>query len=176
MEKLADLNRAALYKRLDKVQKESELYVALDLIDTLSMQKERDRRLINNYSDSEMVTLKTSRKGRTKMVRMFTLAGIEKYLYEGRVYDYENACSYFGIKPKNKLTENFEMDIKSMQRPDCACSVATYDTKKMLKWLFGKRKSCKELGDQMTIDTLLKRFGDSDEVITERMQFLLSKK
>ena len=59
MEELLELNKKGLFNRLDKVQHIKDLYVANDLIEVLSTQKERDKRLINDYTDEEIKTYKT---------------------------------------------------------------------------------------------------------------------
>lgn len=178
MEALLELNRQGLHTRLAKVQHVKDLYVASDLIDTLSNQKERDRRIINDYSEDELKTYKIQRPGGLKTVRMLTKKGIERYLHEGKLFDYQNACSYFSVIPIDKVKQGYLTDLESFlstaEKKDTTKkdNVKKYDTKKLLKWLFGKRKSYKALGDQTSIAKILEVFGTSSELDQPKLEFL----
>lgn len=167
MEALLELNKQGLHTRLAKVQHIKDLYVASDLIDILSNQKERDRRIINDYSEDELKTYKIQRPGGLKNVRMFTKKGIERYLHEGKLFDYNNACSYFSVIPIDKVKQGYIADLESF-----LSNTKKYDTKKLLKWLFGKRKMCKALGDQTSIAEVLEIFGTSEDADQPKLEFL----
>ncbi len=175
MDRLLELNKTTLYTKLDKVQKIKDLYVANDLIDVLSMQKERDKRMISDYTSDEVKAYKIKRASGTKIVRMFTLAGITKYLTEGKIYDYPNACGYFGVPQinlKHIEYEEFLAGIASEDKTDG--SKKKYKTSTLLKWLFGKRKMCKALSDYTTIASVLELFAEDEDVNQERIKFLQS--
>lgn len=182
MEALLELNKQGLHTRLAKVQHVKDLYVASDLIDTLSNQKERDRRLINDYSEDELKTYKIQRPGGLKTVRMLTKKGIERYLHEGKLFDYNNACSYFSVIPIDKVKQGYIADLESFLSNTNTTkkdnvkkdTIKKYDTKKLLKWLFGKRKMCKALGDQTSIAEVLEIFGTSEDADQPKLEFLKS--
>ena len=178
MEALLELNKQGLHTRLAKVQHIKDLYVASDLIDILSNQKERDRRIINDYSEDELKTYKIQRPGGLKTVRMLTKKGIERYLHEGKLFDYNNACSYFSVIPIDKVKQGYQADLESFLSTTNTTkkdNVKKYDTKKLLKWLFGKRKMCKALGDQTSIAEVLEIFGTSENADQPKLEFLKNK-
>ena len=167
---LLDLNKSALYDRLKKVQKIKELWVANDIIDTLSNQKERDRRLISDFTNDEIKTFIVKRISGLKCVRLFTIAGLTKYLHEGKIYDYTNACEYFNIIPIDFSAKKYEIFLRSIEKDK------KYRTTSLLKWLFGKRKMCKILSDYCTISEVLNLFITDSNVIEDRRKFLLTYK
>jgi len=188
MEALLELNKQGLHTRLAKVQHIKDLYVASDLIDILSNQKERDRRIINDYSEDELKTYKIQRLGGLKTVRMLTKKGIERYLHEGKLFDYNNACSYFSVIPIDKVKQGYLADLESFLSDTNTTkkdnvkkdnvkkdTIKKYDTKKLLKWLFGKRKMCKALGDQTSIAEVLEIFGASEDADQSKLEFLKNK-
>lgn len=188
-ESLIKLNKEHLYAKLDKVQKINKLYVAGDLIEVVSQQKERDKRIINGYTQDELVTHKIKRKDGLKTVRMFTKAGIARYLAEGKLYDLKSTSEYFSIqvvKP-DPLAESLKKCHVELEQQDEVKNDETtkdkvkhaepqklYKTKALLKWLFGKRKSCKQLGETTDLASVIELFSDDDSVIDERFRFLTS--
>ena len=182
MEAFLELNKQVLHTRITTVQHVKDLYVASDLIDVLSNQKERDRRIINDYAEDEIKIYKIQRPGGLKTVRMFTKKGIERYLHEGKLYDYQNACSYFSVIPVDKVRQGYQTDLESFSinnnsdaTQEKKYGTKKYDTKKLLKWLFGKRKMCKSLGDQTSIVEVLEVFGTSDDADQNKLEFLKKK-
>ena len=113
MESLLELNKQALFARLKSVQRINELYVANDIIDVLSSQKNTDKTLLNSYNEDEIRVNKIYRESGTRLVRMLTKKGVERYLLEGKVLDYKNACEYFNIKPVDKLAFKYNKEFSS---------------------------------------------------------------
>jgi hypothetical protein len=181
---LLELNKSSLFAKLDKVQRVKELYVANDVIDVLSNQKERDRRTLSDYNTDELKTYKIKRNGVLKIVRMFTKKGIERYLQNGKIFDQKNASEYFkvDIPVVDHLgeelikciacaaTDRTATDRTATNRTDL--KQADYKTTKILKWLFGKRKLCRALGEYTTIEKVVNTFEKDDAVDSERMQYL----
>lgn len=144
MENLQLLNRTAIHEKLKSVHKIADNYVANDLIDAISTHKERDKKLINGWADDEVFTQKTVRGNAMRIVRLFTMKGIARYLQEGKVYSYENLCEYFNVQPIDKELEQFKKELETIQNED------TYQTNKLLKWLFESRVQAKALGSYTT--------------------------
>lgn len=165
---LLDLNKTHLYEKLDTVQKIDKLWVVADIVDILSNQKERDRRIINDFIAIEEVVIQTiKRPSGIKTVRMFTHKGITRYLDEGKIYDLKNACEYFGVPYKDPRLKEYKAYLESIQVGD-----KKYKTNAILKWLFGKRKMCKALNEQCSIAELLEVFGESEEADAHRLAYL----
>ena len=171
MESLVDLNKKALHDKLANVDtkklKNGTVYNANDVIDILSTHKDRDKRLINDYSNEEVLILKSKRKGYLRSSRFFTITGISRYLLEGKIFAYKNACSFFNIEPQN---------IEYIKYNEQLCNIkddnGAYNTKALLKWLFGKRKSFKLLGDSCSIIDVLAFFGEDQYVDPEKIKYL----
>ncbi len=170
---LLDLNKTTLYERLKNVQRIKNLYVANDIIDILSNQKERDKRIISDYTEDEVVTHMVKRSSGLKLVRMFTLKGITRYLNEGKIYDLPNACSYFNVSYTDPKIKEYHLFIESIQDPsEKDQSIKKYKTTSLLKWLFGKRKMCKALSDYCSIEDVKAIFEDSEDIDKEKLAFL----
>jgi hypothetical protein len=150
MDKLLSINKSAISNKLDKVKRikyknGNTLYSCNDMIEFLSESKSRDKRLINDYTKEQVVVRNIDVSGVLRACRFFTILGIERYLNEGKIYSYSNACAYFFIPVKNKKHEQYSLELTK-------CQVGNkYDTKKLLRWLFEKRKSIKSLGIETTI-------------------------
>ena len=136
-----------------------------EIINAISTSVARDKRIINGYSKDEMVTQKIKVNGVLRNCRMFTIQGIERYIQEGNIYSYENVCEYFGVDtldPKNKEIIKY-MDKKNK-----------FITKKILKWLFGKRKQDKSLGKSIKYDELVEWMKDyEDDIDDDKYKFVM---
>lgn len=135
MDKLSELNRNAIFEKLSNLPVIENTIRCNDLIDAISTAKERDKRLINNYTKEEMITMKVLVNGKIKNCRMFTELGIARYVQEGKIYSYENVCQYFEIPIKNPFDQEIKKCFEGKQ----------FNTKKILKWLYEKRKQDKNL-------------------------------
>jgi hypothetical protein len=157
MNKLLEINRLGIYKKLDSVTcikvNNEVLYKCNDVIDAISDAKVRDKRLINDYGVDIMV-LQCRVGKRLISCRFFNTNGIKRYLNEGKIYDYQNACSYFKIEPRDLEKEKLNKELTQCGN----------NTKKLLKWLYEKRKCVMKLGDVVNYKELVKWIEDNDEM------------
>ena len=146
IKELIDLNRTSLFKQLDAIKVHiGHHYRCDDIIKELSSSVTSDKRLINDYEDDETVILTIRVKGMTRKCRAFTKKGLIRYIHEGKVVDYENACLWVGTKPKNKLMEKVEKLLVD----------GKFAKSKILKFLFEKRKTTSALDNYVTPAELL---------------------
>lgn len=165
---LLELNKTTLHNKIAQVQNiKSNLYAANDLIDVLSTQKERDKRMINDYSEDEVTLRIVRRDGLLRKIRFFTLAGIARYLTEGKIYAYRDACAYFNTTPIDLEEKSIADELLAMKT-----STGTYKTTQLLKWLFGKRKMCKALGEYVTLSDVYQMFKDSPDIPDNKLKLL----
>ena len=173
MESLLLLNKQATFAKLQNIQCVNGLYVANDIIDVLSDQRNTDRTMLNSYTEDEIRVYKIHRKSGTRLVRLFTIKGLARYLHEGKIYAYETACEYFGVQPIDRAKARYEVELSSM-RCTKICDTTKYDTKKILKWLFNKRKSCKALGETTTVKDIVNMFINDDQIDDHKFKYLVS--
>lgn len=150
IDSLVDYNKIVLHEKIAAVKSIRNTYRADDLINVLSSAPDRDKGIINNFEKDEVLIRRIQCKGVLRMVRFFTMKGVARYLHEGRVFSYKNACSFFNIEPRDLEKEKLVASLNSIKELD-----GTYNTKKLLKWLFEKRKSAKQLGDSCTLSKML---------------------
>lgn len=175
-EDLLELNYKELHEQLSTVECIKKTYKANDLIEILSEKKESDKRLINDYHmPSELINRKViGSNGCIRTCRFLTIKGIERYLSEGKVYAYENACKFFGIKPISLQEKKWIKELEKMSVGEAADddeSKTQYNTNMLLKWLFGKRKMCRELGPSTTVERVFEVL-DEKSMIKERVEFI----
>lgn len=159
---LLAINKKAIFDKLDKVEKKDNTYKVIDLIAALSTSIDRDRGIVNNYLPDEVFIRRVKCNGILRAARFFTLKGIARYLHEGKIYSYKNACEYFKVEPKDLEEEKLLNELKDMKVNSLDGSVL-YDTKRLLRWLFEKRKSAKHLGDECSATTMLEYIDSLDE-------------
>ena len=167
MEEFVLFNQKALFSKLDKVRKINNCYNCNDIIEILSESKSRDIRHINDYDISEVIICKVFIETQTRRLRYFTLAGIAKYLHEGKIYSYANACVYFSVQPINKEHIKWKKTVDTFLVND------SFDTNKILKWLFEKKKSCVALGNYVDIGKLSLYLKSVSGYNEERAKWLL---
>jgi hypothetical protein len=141
---LVDLNVTSLHNKIAAVKNIRGTYRANDLIDVVSESPERDKRLINSYATDEVMIRRIKCKGYLRTTRFFTKKGIARYVVEGKLFNYKNVCAFFGIEPRDLEREKLEQELADLQDDD---DPNLYDVKKVLRWLFEKRKSNKALGE-----------------------------
>jgi hypothetical protein len=187
LDNINEYNRKVIYERLETCLNIDNTYKCNDVIETLSMMKIRDKRMINEYATDEVILRKIKTSGYMRLTRFFTEKGLKRYLEEGKIISYKTVCSYFKIEEKNleydKLLKELNKCIILDKSTLCdksiildkstLCDKSTvkdtidkktvkitsdtkFATKKILNWLFDKRKSNKELGTIVSIPTLLK--------------------
>lgn len=167
---IKNINKYCLYKKLESVEKNENCYKANELINILSINKERDKKLIGNYNKNEVVIKKTNCYGYNRNTRFLTQKGIARYLHEGKIFSYENACKYFNVKPKDLDVEKWNLQLEKLKTDD-EKDMNKYKTNLLLKWLFEKRKSCKNLGTVVSIESLLEWISNSkleDEISNKK--------
>jgi len=150
LNKLHDINRQFIYDKLDAVQcieRDNQIYVRCDdIFRILSKSIVRDKRLINDYSSDEVITMSIEvSSGQSKVIRLcrlFTQKGLHRYIQEGKIISYIHVCEYFNLSVKDS-------DIIKIN--SCLVDKDLFDTKKILKWVFGKRKQVKQLGATVNI-------------------------
>jgi hypothetical protein len=167
MEGFILVNQRALFTKLDTVRKIDKLYNCNDIIEILSESKARDMRLINDYDISEVVIKKVFINTQTRRLRYFTLLGIAKYLHEGKIYSYANACAYFSVQPINKEHAKWKKTV------DSYVVDGLFATGNILKWLFEKKKSCMALDNYISIDKLKVYLDSTNGYNEERAKWLL---
>jgi hypothetical protein len=148
IDKLQEINRKGLFEKLNKCYKtEVGDYVCNDIIEAISEMKTRDKRLINKYADDEVFVQILKIRGQPRNnYRVFTEKGIRRYIHEGKLYNYKNVCEYFGVAPIDKTID----EIKNLE-----FERGKYDVKRVLKWLYERRKQNKALGEVITKAKLL---------------------
>jgi len=164
MDELKEANKDAIYEKLANLRVVEETIRCNDLIEAISTSVSRDKRLINTYKPNELCRRKVIVGNTLRNCRMFTLAGIHRYIQEGKIYSYENVCEYFGLEPADPLLDEMYA---------CLNEQDLFITKKILKWLFGKRKQCKELGITVDHVTLLDWMANYvDEIPAEKYKLV----
>lgn len=172
---LLDLNREELFAQLNSAYIYSyngeKVWLADDIIDILSEKKIRDTRLINNFTEDEIVVIGVKTKV-LRLRRFFTLKGIKRYLLEGKLFNVDNAYKYFNLENKN-------LEILIMRQIE-KCVVnkkeLTFNTKKTLKWLFEKRKQISafdEIIDCRILLDWLESNTHSDKISEDKKKYLI---
>ena len=171
MAKLLEINRLAIFAKLDKVRKKeikaTVYYLCNDVIDAISDAKPRDKRIINEYSDDEVTTFNCNIDGMIRVCRFFSYKGICRYVHTGHVYSYVNVCKYFKLEPIDKK------DLAMKKEVEMCKEDGVYITKKILQWICDKRKSDKTLGDKVDKAALLEWIKlNSDSVNQDKVKYI----
>jgi len=170
---LIEFNKKSLFRKLEncvKVQCDNKVgWVCNEIIDILSDKKSTDRRLINDYLEDEVFTQVVSVDNLIRKYRIFTLKGIERYLYEGHIYNYNNACEFFGIIPRDKNLDKLKTTYIGKE----------FIKSKILRWLFGKQKTVRSMPSSVPFETFeiwLKEYtGDIDKLKKEYLLDFIKK-
>ena len=152
---LIDINRNYLKDSISTLDIIDNCYPANDLIDILSDSKERDKRLISDFKHDELIIKKVNRidiknQKVKRNIRYLTVKGVERYLTEGKIFSYKNACDIFGFTLIDK--QHIEWDLYISK---CKNETGEFNVNMILKWLFDKRKSCRHLGKYATIEEII---------------------
>lgn len=168
MDDLIELNYKSIADKLDKVSCIKNSYAAVDLIGVLSNNVERDKRLISDWDDSLVVVRNVKRGNFTRKIRYLTLEGIKKYLSDGKVFNRDAAYKYFGLPAVNLEQKKWcEIFDKFKHEHDDEL----YKTSSVLRWLFEKRKSTKELDTYASLIDIV-NFVEGFEISDEKIAFL----
>lgn len=171
IDELLNLNKKTIFDKLDKIPVYDGYIKCNDLFDAISTAIIRDKRLINSYNGEDSKYSEVVRKmipvGKTKRkCRCFTTRGIARYIHEGKLINYKTVCEYYGVEP---IDREIEILRKMLIKDD------VFDTKKILKWLFGKRKQIKQLGKTININVLciwLNKYENNDVIIARKNKIL----
>lgn len=118
-----------------------------DIFEILSDSVACDQRMVNAYDETEIVVSDIpSSNGAVRRCRLFTRKGLVRYIHEGKITEYENACIWLGEQPRNKLVE--------VVRGMLSVETRSFKTRQILKWLFQRRKYDKLLGENVSCNTL----------------------
>jgi hypothetical protein len=166
MNKMKEINRMVVYSKLDNIHIYHNHIRCNDIIETLSEAKSRDKRLINDWGETEIIIRSVDVDGTLRKCRMFTPLGVIKYVHVGKIYSYVNVCNYFKTEPINK---------KNLELLKCMNKDKIFETKKILKWLFERRKQTKTLGKTVELNQLKKWINDYefDDIDEDRKQMVL---
>ncbi len=163
---LENVNREIIYDKLDNIKRVDGCLKCNDIFAVLSSSITRDKRLINDYTEDEVVIKYDLIKKRHIKCRYFTPEGISRYIHEGKVICYEIVCEYFDVNPIDREVETI-MGFMINEN--------TFDTKAVLKWLFGKKKSVKVLKTYVNIKILalwLNNYTNDDIIANRRAKIL----
>ena len=131
-------------------------YKCNDIITAISNSVERDKRLINEYEQDEIIVRSTRTNGTLRKCRFFTVKGLERYVHEGKIYSYVNVCEYFNFIPKDKQHDKWKEEVDKCRQAN------EFITKKILKWVCEKRKIAKELGNVVNATALIKWLASTE--------------
>jgi len=147
MQKLKNINRDAIFEKLANLKVIENTIQCNALINAISTAVSRDKKLINNYSQNEViVSLIKTDNNKLRYCRMFTVDGIKRYVHEGKIYSYLNVCEYFGIKPIDKL---------AVELKKCMTDNGLFITIKILRWLFETQKRTTKLPKKTSYEKLI---------------------
>ncbi len=196
---LLDLNRQSLKNKIDKLDKYLDNYPASDLIQILSNSVERDKRIISDFTADEVILHSVKRDKTIRKIRYLTPKGVARYLLEGDIFSYENACYIFNVPIVNKqhilwhgqlmkclYTDVNDTDVNDTDvndtdtvtgkdnsvdlSKDKVCKLI-FQVKPLLKWLFEKRKSIKMLGDNAYQMDLYDVVVNMAEINNEKLEY-----
>jgi len=167
MEEFIALNQQAIFNKISLVRQVDGCYCCSDLINALSDAVVRDLRLINDYDDTQVIIKKITNDKQGRNMRFFTITGIHRYLHEGKIYSYNNACAYFKVSPINKDHKKWIITVNK-------CIVDNlFISSKILRWLFEKKKSSVVLGERVDYKTLTQWLKTASGYNDERANWLI---
>jgi hypothetical protein len=173
MDELKKINRYDIFTKLDNVTIQDTHIMCNELIDIVSISKARDRRVINDYADDEIIVQMSKINGKLHRYRYFTRKGLLRYIQEGHIYNYKNVCAYYGIRVRNFEHDEFDKLFKNSDKDadnDADNVTNGGNSKKVLKWIFKKRKQSKLLPNIITKKQLLEwlKLYDKDDLSMAR--------
>ncbi len=137
MEALLAHNKKALFAKLDAVPRIDDNICAVDLIKAVSDRVECDRRYIHKFTPDQMLVLKNK--------RYLTVEGTKRYIHEGHLFAYATVCEYFKVEPVLPYKE----ELAGLKKE------GGYDTKRILRWLYDRRKYSSKLDPCITLKELV---------------------
>ena len=191
---LLEINRRAIYAKINKVYKkilgDTTYFLANDIIYSVSEAIARDKRLISDYDDDQVVIL----MHKSKYCRFLTIKGIQRYVHEGKIYSYVNVCQYFNVAPHNKQdlellskfnkcifkgelvkSELVKNELVKSELVKGELANTQYITSMLLKFIFGKRKQISALGIYCTKAEIMSiNITDQSKSIRERYLWVIT--
>lgn len=171
-----------MFAKLDKIYRVNiiineqikTIYKMSDLINITSSAKNRDYHLMIKHG--KYITHDVLINNAVRSCCFLDIEGIKFYLYHGKVSNYTDTCSYFDIPCINLNYLKYDKELENMQNEDKASVLNkdVYETSKILRWLFGKRKSNQSLGQYTDIRKLIDTYKDNMS-IKEKIDYLIDK-
>jgi hypothetical protein len=160
---MMQINRDAMFAKLNtlkiiQLDQNTRLIPCSAFIDMVSSATSRDKRIISDFTESEMILY--DRK------RHFTHAGILKFMNVGHFINYINTCEWLKITPDPHYTYNKEL--KKMLRDNL------YVTASLCKFLFSKRKGITSLSPLCTLQEFLNALTvqTQQQATRDKLEFL----
>lgn len=180
-ETLINERKQHMFDKLDKIYRVNiifneqikTIYKMADLINLTSYSKHRDYNLMLKYSNCISHDILINNAIRTCC--FLDIEGIKFYLYNGKVSNYIDACKYFNIPCINLKYLKYDKELENIQNGSSdSLNKSQYETNKILRWLFNKRKSNQSLGNYTNIRKLIDTYKDNME-IKEKIDYLIDK-
>ena len=162
------INQLVIFAKIDTVRRLDDLYHCNDLINILSDSIARDVRLVNDFTSDELVIRTAWDKTQYRRMRYLTLFGVARYIHDGKIYSYANACAYFSLEPINKQHAKWKKSIDAFIINDM------FSTKHILQWLFERKKSCAALGIVVSKQRLAAYLAETAYYNKERADYLIA--
>lgn len=137
MTELLEYNNKAILSALEKVAVKESYYHFKELIEALNG-KITDIQTMKNELQPYYKTFYRSIKGRLTRTTFIELEGIKKYLIMGSAQNIEIAAEYFRFDVDEIIRQNALFQLEYLKEP----GKPNYNTQKLLRYLFDKRKAC----------------------------------
>lgn len=147
MAELAAYNKKAILDLLEKIAKKETYYHFKELIEALGG-KVTDIQILKSELQPYYKTFHRNIKGRLIRTTFIELEGIKKYLTIGTAQNIEIAAEYFGFDIDLIVRENALFQLEFLKEP----GKPKYNTQKLLRYLFDKRKACCLLPMEIELD------------------------
>ena len=146
MDRLHEINYLAIANELDEIKTVvGENVRCDDLINIVSSSVESDKRLISDFTELEVYTDFIEVKNVLRKCRIFTPAGIKRYILEGKISGYQYVCRYYSIDAEDKVLKQLNSYLSN----------GYFTTSKILKWLFQKRKRFRRFDKLVSVEDLV---------------------
>ena len=163
MDKLHEINYLAIAEDLDTIEPVIGDDIRCDdLINLVSASIESDKRLINSFTKLEVYTDFIEVGNVLRRCRIFTPAGVCRYISEGKISGYRYVCEYYSIEAEDKVLKKLNSYIINNH----------FITSKILKWLFQKRKRFKCFGKTVSVKNLIEWVKSYNGDMINKVEFL----
>lgn len=159
MDELTTFNNKAIFALLEKVAKKETYYHFKELIEALGG-KVSDIQILKTELQPYYKTFHRNIKGRLIRTTFIELEGIKKYLMIGTAQNINIAAEYFGFDVDSIVRENALFQLEFLKEP----GKPKYNTQKLLRYLFDKRKACCLLPTEIELDIFYNWIADVQEL------------